>query len=195
MYPVKENVFKNKILQYCIKFIAVYCFLYYGTQVVIGLSVPPGYYSKFVHDFLDYPSLLRKGLISTAKAVLDFFDYSTEIVSAYKIKMVNGRGVKIVYSCLGIGLFSFWTSFIIANDASLKRKLLFISAGIAMIFLINVARIVLLLIAANKNMEARFTTDHHTIFNIVAYSLIIIMILIYDKSDKNGAFFRAKKSD
>jgi exosortase/archaeosortase family protein len=179
---------------YCIKFLVLYCFLYYGTRAIIGLSVHPGYYSPLVHDFLDYPSLLRKALMNASKSVLELFGHQTEIISAYRIRMVNGRGVKIVYDCLGIGLFSFWTAFIIANDASFKKKLLFIIGGIAMIFAINVGRIALLVLAANNKFKASFTVNHHAVFNIVAYTLIIVMIFIYDRSEKNGTVFRSKKA-
>ena len=98
-------MFNKKIIIYCIKFLAVYCILYYGTIAIVGLTVSGGYYCKFIDDFLNYPALLRKALLKSALAILNFCGYQTEIIAPYKIKMLNGRGVKIVYSCLGIGLF------------------------------------------------------------------------------------------
>lgn len=189
----KKLLANNKIIAYCIKFIAIYCLLYYGSQAIIGLCAAPGYYSAFIDQYFNYPALLRNLLMNTSKSVLDLLDYQTEIESAYKIKFVNGRGVKIVYSCLGIGLFSFWTAFVLANEGGLKKKLIFIAGGVLLIFMLNVARIVLLLLAANKKMAAGFIKDHHTVFNIAAYIVIFIMIIIFDRSEKKKPALQVKK--
>jgi exosortase/archaeosortase family protein len=90
----------------------------------------------------------------------------------------------MVYSCIGYGVMSFWVAFIFANKGTFKKKFLWISGGILVLWIINVLRVSLLLLAINKNWKIPLGWDHHTWFNIVAYSLIFLMILLYDRSFK-----------
>lgn len=185
----------RKFVVYCFKFIAAYCVLYYGSQAIIGLSAPQGWYSQFVHNYLDYPALLRKALLKSSQALLGWMGYATEMPEEYNIRMVGGRGVRMVYSCLGIGIASFWIAFILANETGIKKKIIFILAGVFFIFLINVARIILLFIAVNKNKPMPFGIEHHTLFNIASYCLVILMMLVFDRSEQQSVLFGAKKGD
>lgn len=168
-----------------------YVVLYYGSQAVIGLSAKGGYYSDFVRQFLNYPALLRKALLHSTSSMLDLLGYKSEIVEPFKVKLVNGRGVKLVYSCLGIGLFSFWTAFMFANETTLKRKLIFLMTGPLFIFLINVLRLVLLCLAVNNGWHILFGLDHHTLFTIASYTLIVLLILVFDRTEKDSVLFKS----
>jgi len=185
---------QKKILFYCIKFLGIYCMLYYGSKAIIGLSVPGGgYYSPIIQRYFDYPSLLRKGILHVSGFMLNFLGYPSEILAPYKVRLINGRGVKIVYSCLGLGLFSFWIAFVLANTAGIKRRVQCMGWGVLAIFLINVTRVVLLVIVANHKASLLEGTDHHTVFNIAAYTLIFLMIFIYDRTDRKGVSVENKK--
>lgn len=65
-----------------------------------------------------------------------------------------------------------------------------------MLWLINVLRISLLLIAFDKHWSIPFNMDHHTLFNIVAYILIFGMIWFFDKQQKKigVGLFSSKKN-
>jgi exosortase/archaeosortase family protein len=183
-------VANNKLLLYCIKFLLAYCILYYGSQAIIGFSAPGGHYSSFVQNYFNYPALLRKALLRCSGFFLEMKGYHTEMPDEYKIRMVGGRGVRMVYSCLGIGVSSFWAAFMIANETTIKKKIYFILFGLLFIFLINVGRIMLLFIAANKGMSIPFGIEHHTLFTVASYILIIFMIVIFDRSEKQRVLFR-----
>ena len=101
----------------------------------------------------------------------------------------------MVYTCLGIGVSCFWIAFMLANETSIKRKILFIVSGTFFIFLINVARIVLLFIATNKGRPMPFGIEHHTLFTFASYCLIILMIVVFDRSEKQSVLFGAKKEN
>ncbi|MEO7766995.1 MAG: hypothetical protein ABIS01_06195 [Ferruginibacter sp.] len=175
---------KNSVLVYCAKFIGAFCILYFGTMAIIGLAAPGDYYSAFIHDYLDYPALLRKSLLHGAKISLSFFGYDTYILDTYYLRVAGGRGIRLVYSCLGTGVMSFWTAFVIANRGSGKKKLAWIFAGLILIWMINIIRIALLLVATNKNWPIPFHIDSHTLFNIIAYGAILIMIFLFDRANK-----------
>lgn len=93
----------------------------------------------------------------------------------------GGRGVNVGYDCLGYGVMSFWIAFVFANNGTWKRKLGWMAIGAFALWLINVLRISLVLVGANKNWKFPLGWDHHTWFNIVAYVAIFGMIWIYDK--------------
>jgi exosortase/archaeosortase family protein len=179
-----KKVTQSSTILYCIKFLACYCILYYSTQAIIGLAAPSGYYSSFVNIYMDYPSFLRKSLLYGARYIVSLFGHAAEVVSAYKLTMTGGRGVDMVYSCLGIGLFSFWLAFIFANTGSSAKKACWMIGGIVVIWLLNVLRISLLLIAVNKGWTLPLSIDHHTIFSIAVYLAIFIMIYFFARGDK-----------
>src|SRR6202008_3042870 len=133
------------LLRYLLKFILSFCFLYYGTKAIIGLSSPGGYYSSFVSEYLDYIKWFRYALLYSAKVLLSVSGYKVVIQNMYILRMYNGAGVRLVYSCLGFGIMSFWAAFIFANKASGRKKIVWILSGWAAFFFINVIRIALLL--------------------------------------------------
>lgn len=183
----------RNLLLYCAKFIIAYCVLYYGSQAIIGISAPGGYYSAFVHKYLNYPALLRKAILRSTEFFLTVMGYNMEMVDEYKVRIAGGRGVRMVYSCLGIGVTSFWVAFMIANDTGLRKKLFFILFGSVFIFLINVARVMLLLITTNEGRPMPFGLEHHTFFTIVSYGFIILLIILFDISEKKSVFLGSKK--
>jgi len=162
-----------------------YTLIYYGSYAVIGASSHGGrFYSSFIDRYLDYPSWLRSSLLRGSSIILDGLGYETRIESPYKVRIKGGAGVKIVYSCLGIGLISFWIAFILANKSSAGNKTLYILFGITAIIIINMLRIVLLVLSANGHWKWLVNADHHTVFNVVSYLLIFVMMLFFDRNER-----------
>lgn len=174
---------QNKFIQYLVKFLGAFLLLYYGTKAIIGLTVPGGHYSPFIAQYLDYPSLLRSSLLNGTRLLVAVFGFSAYLRDAYHVTIINGRGVHLVYSCLGYGLLSFWIAFIFANRGSFFKKVKWIFSGCMLIWLINVIRITLVLIAANKNWALPMTMEHHTIYNILVYSCIFLLIWLFHRSE------------
>ena len=158
--------------------------MYYGTVAVEGLAAPGNYYSPFIAHWLDYPGWLRTSLLYGSKAFLSLFGYKTIITDAFHLQMYQGLSVQLVYACLGVGVLSFWNAFVFANKGSWKRKLAWMLGGTLMLWLINVLRVSLVLLATNKRWAIPLGWDHHTWFNIAAYVLIFVLIYFYDKNLK-----------
>lgn len=171
---------------YILKFIGAFSILYFGTKAVIGLTVPGGYYSPFVASYLDYPSLLRHSLLNGTRLMVSIGGFKTYFPDAYHINIQNGYGVRLVYACLGYGLLSFWLAFIFANRGNFLKKLKWMIAGGFLIWLINVSRISLVLIASNQNWALPISLEHHTLFNIIVYAFIFLMIWLFQRSEKMG---------
>ena len=173
-------------LIYLLKFIGAFCFIYYGTKAVIGISVPGRYYSPFVHEYLDYISWLRASLLHGSKALLRLSGYPAYLSSNYQLG-IDGVGVRIVYSCLGYGIMSFWLALIFANKGTFTKKLLWMIGGLLCVWLINIARICMMLLVTHKHSEMPLGIDHHTWFNLASYVLIFILMYFFDRSQKTPA--------
>lgn len=172
---------------YFIKFIGAFCILYFGTKFIIGITVPGGYYSPFVARYFDYPGLLRSSLLQGTRLLAALVGFDTFKVDSYVIRIVNGTGVRLVYSCLGYGLLSFWIAFIFANNGSWLKKTAWMLAGCFFIWFINVVRITLVLISNYQHWKTSISLEHHTLFNITVYIVIFCMIWLFNRSEKRLA--------
>ncbi len=182
------KAFVNKrILIYLVKFIGAFCFFYFGTVAIIGLSAPVGYYSAFVDNYLNFIPFFRSTLLNGTKAFVYLFGYESYIPVNTQIRLVGGGGVNLVYTCLGYGVTSFWLAFVFANQGSFIKKLLWMLGGSLLIWIINVLRISMVLLANGKKWNIPFNIDNHTLFNIAAYIAIFSMIYFFDRSSKAKA--------
>lgn len=181
-----KNIINKKLIIYVLKFLLFFCFLYFGTLAIIGLSAPGGYYSDFIANHLNFISWLRSSLLGTSKLLLSMFGYPIFLEDQYIIRMHNGAAVRMVYSCVGYGVMSFWGAFILANTVLWQKKIVWILSGWIIIWCINVIRICLVLMAANKHWATPLGFDHHTWFNIAAYFFLFTLIYFYDLSEKRN---------
>jgi exosortase/archaeosortase family protein len=179
---MKNIITYKSFLSYLIKFIVFYVCIYFGLQIWIGLSIYGGSYNNFVDNHLDFFHLLRISLLRGAKTIAHLFGYTTVEEPGYLIRVVNARGVIVSYSCAGIAVMSFWAAFVLANSFSFKKKISWLISGILIIWIINVLRIGLFLVALNKKWLMPFGIDHHTWFNIASYGAILLMMYFLDKS-------------
>ena len=176
------RVIKNKeFFIFTIKFIILFLIFYYGTILMIGLTKPGGYYLGFIDKYLDYIKWLRISLIKGASVIAYFFGYDTIIEPGYLLRVIHSRGVIVSYNCAGYGIISFWMAFVLASKNYYLSKLLWVICGSLLIWVINVIRIGLFLVAINKGWQMPLHIDHHTWFNIVAYAAVLCMIFVYDK--------------
>jgi exosortase/archaeosortase family protein len=96
--------------------------------------------------------------------------------------LVSGRGaIQLVYSCLGLGVISFFAAFVLAYPKPRKAKIIFIVSGILIIEILNVARFILLALFGTK--QQNLLPEHHTIFNVLIYIIITISLYFWVKSD------------
>jgi exosortase/archaeosortase family protein len=111
---------------------------------------------------------------------------NSHIVDGYTLGS-HGFNVTIVYSCLGLGIMSFWAAFILADNRSLKTKMYWTFAGLLAIWLINCLRMAVLLSSMINNWTILSSWDHHSVFNIISYILIGGLIYFYYRNTKKSA--------
>jgi exosortase/archaeosortase family protein len=174
--------YNRNFLTYLLKFLVTFCVLYYGTIGWIGITAPGGYYSPFADQYLNYVAALRWLLLHGAKLLLEALGYSIYLKDVYTIRMQQGFGVHVGYDCIGYGVMIFWIAFIAANKGSFRRKIKWTGGGLLVIWLVNVLRIALMVIAVNHHWPSVLNMDNHTWFNIAAYAVIFIMIYFFNRS-------------
>jgi len=182
---LKSEFQMKQFLIFIIKFILFFLFFYYGTKGVIALSATEGHYSKFVADYLDYVSLLKRSLILGTRLLLSFFHIETYQVDPFVVRIKNGVGVRIAHGCVGYGVYSFWLAYVLSNSLKVNVKVKFIVFGLFFLWLINVLRISLLLVTMQNNKQMPLGLDHHTWFNIVSYVAIFAMIYGFERKSVN----------
>ncbi|HMO61652.1 MAG TPA: archaeosortase/exosortase family protein [Ferruginibacter sp.] len=180
--------FRKLPLGYIARFLGSFCLLYFGTYLLIGISTPGGsLYSSFIDEYLNYVHGLRRMLLNGSRLILSVFGYEASIENMYDLRLKGGSRVHMVYSCLGIGLLSFWLAFIYANAIGFRKSLLWMTSGVFMICLLNIARVSLLLLSNNYRWGLFRNVNHHTMFNIAVYILIFFMMWIFDRCMKKTA--------
>lgn len=181
-----EQANNNKaFIQYAIKLLLIYFILDYGTTFFIAITGKGGkYYSAWLDEHLNYVRWLRYVLLYGSKGIMSILGFETNIVSEFVIRIKGGWGVQLVYSCLGYGILSFWIAFILANKGKNSFKLKWLAIGCSTILFSNMLRITILLVSHHNKWYKPFNLDHHTFYNIIAYSIVIIMMLLFLKAAK-----------
>lgn len=162
------------------KLFGFFVLFYYGTIFWIGLATPGGSYVPFISNYLDYIHAWRVALMKGGSLVTALYGYDVVWESNYTLRVLGGKEVIIAYDCVGYGVVSFWTAFVLAYPNATSRWL-WILLGFIAILLINSARIGLYLVARNKGWEMPLGIDQHTWFNIIAYGFILWMMYLFDK--------------
>jgi exosortase/archaeosortase family protein len=177
---------KHFSLIYLFKLVCLTLILHYLSDRYDGIVSPEGsYYSQFLDQNLNYIRWVRDILMYVSNFIANGFGTESYISGPQMMKIGQGIQVEIWAPCLGFGIMSFWTAFILTNTGNWKKKSLWWLGGISSICLINCLRIALFLIALDRNWAQNSSLDHHDLFNIAAYILIGILMYSYTE-DKNS---------
>jgi len=162
------------------KFIFVLLGLYYFNIFFLGITTPAGqFYSSFLEKNCNYIAWITSSILYTSKYIVSVFGLEAYVEYPQTIKALNGAWVNVWLPCLGLGITGFWIAFVVSHVNTWKEKLLWVIAGTLAIWFINCWRISLLLIALDRKWQISYYVDHHTIFNIAAYSVIGLLIYLY----------------
>jgi exosortase/archaeosortase family protein len=172
---------KNEPVKFAISFIFLFAIFYYFNIFYFSITnAGAKHYNAFLATYLNYIAGLRWVLLNSSAQILKWLGFGA-ITNEYDL-LVAGHGViQLVYSCLGLGIISFFAAFVLSYPKKLKSKIIFLVGGIIGIELLNIARFVLLALFWNKNDNAIF--DHHTLFNITIYIIIGIALYVWVRRD------------
>jgi putative colanic acid biosynthesis acetyltransferase WcaF len=195
--------FNREQIRFLLTFGSTFLILYGFNIVFIGLSTKPGYYSAFLHDHLNYIELWRSFNIKAVSRILQLFGYRV-VESTTRLAVYNHGGFNLVYSCLGYGLMSGYTAFVISYPPRTQRLVspgeisdLFISynakarkrgrrlvGGLMIIQLLNLLRFLFLAIFWNQTTS--HFIDHHLLFTFTVYGVLIYFVQLGTKTPRSN---------
>lgn len=155
--------------------------LFLGTYLV--LSAVYAYYLKVSVSSGFPPDYITNLVARQSAALLEAFGYSTTLefntLRAGMLLVVDGEyAVNIVEGCNAASVIILFVSFIISFAEKFKKTFLFLLAGAVLIYVVNIVRIALLVIALYKYPEYQDTL-HSVIFPAVIYGMVLILWIVW----------------
>ena len=169
-------------LKFIFTFVILFLLFYFFNIMFFAITSPGIHYNAFLANNLNYIQGLRWILLNSSVFVLKCFGFAA-ITNNYQMLVVGHATIQVVYSCLGLGVISFFAAFVLAYPKALKPKLIFLITGILFIEVLNVLRFVLLALFWNQQEE--HVMDHHTIFNIIIYFIVAMALYFWIKAPGN----------
>lgn len=176
-----SDIIKNPGFRFIIKFLVFFLGLHYGNEFFIGITAPGGFYVPFLDHHLNYVAWIRHSVLYGAKLVSGLFGYEAYVDGPYHLRSTTGAAVTMVYSCIGLGIMSFWTGFVLAHAIHWKKKLVWVVIGLVSIWVVNCFRVSIILAATVNRWNTNKYLDHHDTFNIIAYIIVFILVIIFIK--------------
>jgi len=175
-----DNTMANQLSpgKFIIKFVILFALFYYFNIFYFGVTSPGNHYSAVLAQHLDYIAGLRWILLKSSAAVLTLLGF-TVITSDYQLLVPGHPAIVLVYTCLGLGVMSFFSAFVLSYPVKFKSKLVFLIGGILGIQSLNIIRFVLLALFWSTAKD--HVLDHHTIFNIILYIIIAFTLYFWVK--------------
>lgn len=117
----------------------------------------------------------------SAAWVLNLFGYdsTTELRGAWEMLQIDGRNIVAIGNpCNGLVIMALYAGFIIAYPGPIKTKILFIVAGIGIIFILNLLRVIALTFNWMYAKES-FEFNHTYTFTFIVYGVVFIMWMVW----------------
>jgi exosortase/archaeosortase family protein len=144
-------------------------------------------YSSFLEHHLNYINWIKSVVLHGSDLIAHVFGFPSHIEEGLTLKVYDRAGVNLNFTCLGLGLCSFWIAFVTAHISSWQNKLYWCFVGVLSICFINSWRIALLLISMEKNWNEVGYLNHHDMFNLASYTLLFFLIYLYSRKSKTQA--------
>lgn len=194
----KQDLLKNRIpiqARFAATFLLLFFIFYSFNMLAIGLSSPGGLYIPWLQKHADYIELWRRLTIEATAGLLYLMHFEPN-TNKFGLSIYGLSGFKLVYSCLGYGIMSFYAAFILAFPKPTKAKLFMLSGGLLTIQFLNIVRLTLISIYW-KPMYKHAWIDHHTWFNLTIYLLVLFMLYLWvgrnHKIEANGTHATKKE--
>ena len=168
---------KNSALRFAIIFVGLFLIFYYFNILFFRATMPGEHYNAFLAQHLNYIRGLRWLLLFGTANLLKLLGFGA-VFNDYELLVAGHGAIKVVYTCLGLGVLSFLAAFIIAYPKPVRSKVMAIVVGVLVVELLNIVRFMLLALYGNNG-----TIDHHTIFNIIIYLIISAGLYFWIRND------------
>ena len=151
--------------------------LYYINLFFWGITDPANHYSPFIDKHLNYIAAITSSILH-ASNVFNHIIGLPSVVNGNLIYVQNGAALQMEAACVGLNIMSFWVAYVLTGNTGFKHKLLWCATGIASIWLINCARVSVLLYSLQNNLDFTRYVNAHDMFNYAAYAIILVLIMV-----------------
>lgn len=178
----------NQALKFILTFVVFFILFNSANKFFNSVYSPHSkYYNSFFAENLNYIQAIRSTLIICSATILQWLGYAMLHTKA-QLLAIGGVPCNINYGCLGLGVLSFWTAFIIAFPKPIKQKIKFFIIGLSSIFILNISRMVLLVVTTvNSPADVKKINYHHDLFNIIVYVILFAMIYFWINNTQHQA--------
>ncbi|QIL40655.1 hypothetical protein G7074_16120 [Pedobacter sp. HDW13] len=174
----------KKAIKFVIALFVLYIVFSQGNLFMNSVMTPGSkYYNAYISAHFNYIQGLKSALIIPAVWIIKLFGFYA-IHNEMDVMVVAGPYLRVNYSCLGLGVMSFLSAFVLAFPASWKSTLKMLVIGLIAIYILNVLRIAGLgvLLGFFKSQRHNFTY-HHEVFNIIVYICVFTMLYFWIKKN------------
>ena len=168
--PMLSKPINKQILRFAGLFPLLFFILYYFNIGFIGLTSPGGLYINFLDQHFNYIKHWREFNIAAIASILKSFGYEV-FTNEIRLHVEGKAGFILVYSCLGYGILSLFSAFVIAYPKPIKEKLYFLLTGVITFQLLNMLRLILISLYW-KPAPMLLKINAHEIFNGIIYMII-----------------------
>ncbi len=155
--------------------------LFLGTYLVLSVI-----YSFYLSSSIDgdfYPDFVTNLVAKQSSALITGFGYQAEVIpheteTSMKLFVNQEFLARIVEGCNAISIIILFVAFIISFAEKFKKTILFIGAGIVLIYSVNVLRISILAIALYKYPQFS-NTLHGVVFPAIIYGMVFLLWMIW----------------
>jgi exosortase/archaeosortase family protein len=183
--PLKQSLhdlWNLKQYRFLMLFPLLFAVLYGFNIAFIGVTCPGRLYLGFLDKHLNYIQAWRHLTITTTSTILGGLGYHVS-TSAQYLRVSGHAGFNLVYSCLGYGVMSFFAAFVISFPRDTGTKWKFLSCGLLTIQALNLVRFVTIAIYWRQTDSK--LSGHHTLFNILIYGVLLLMIYLWTNNQSN----------
>lgn len=172
-----KDLLNEPYIRFIILFVLLYLLFYGFNTGFIAITAKGGFYVPFLAEHFNYINWWRTFTIESAATILRWLDYNV-YTNDYQLKVIGKHGFTLVYTCLGYGIMSVFAAFVLAFPGKIKSRYGFLALGIVIIQLLNTLRLMLLALYWDRRAPL-LKIDHHDLFNIVVYAILILLVYVW----------------
>lgn len=137
-----------------------------------------------------YPDFFTHLVAAQSETLIEAFGYSSKILPhqnepSMKLYIDNNLLARVVEGCNSLSIIILFISFILSFFARIKTTLLFILAGAAIIYAMNIIRIAILTIGIYEYPKyAEFL--HSIIFPLIIYGTVFLLWIVWVRLYSNS---------
>ena len=185
MRPVLRSKYFD--LSFFLRFLPILLILHYFHSAFLGVTSPEGrYYFAVLDEYVNYISWLRLSILHASNFLVHIWGIDAFLNGSQMISVAGGPSINVWLPCLGLDIMSFWVAFICAHPVSWRKKLKWCLAGLVSIWILNCFRIAILLTALNAKWGSGGSIDHHDVFNLFSYAMILVFIFLFSKNERKN---------